>query len=82
MRTTAVMSIVTLGTILFVAAILFGTLEPTMLGLRTSSSSANMNSTIASVASNTWSGLKLAVIVTIIVGAAILLRYTGLLGGG
>jgi hypothetical protein len=76
------MSIVTLGTVLFVAAILFGTLEPTMTGLKTSSSSADMNSTIDKVASNTWSGLNLAVIVTIIIGAVILLRYTGLLGGG
>lgn len=77
-----VMSIVLIGVVLFVGAILFGNLETTMLAQRTSSSSAAMNSTIAAVASNTWAGLGLAVIVGIIIGAAILLKYTGLIGGG
>ena len=73
------MTIVKLGVVLFVAAIIFGSLEPTMLAQRVTGSSASMNTTIALVGTNTWAGLSLAVIGVVVVGAVIILRYVDFL---
>ena len=73
------MDIVKLGVLLFVAGIIFGNLEPTMKEQKVSGSSTEMNDTIDATASNTWSGLGLANLSVLIVGAVIILRYVGFL---
>ena len=76
------MTLVRTGITLFVAAILFGYLEPTVLAMQTSDSSALMNSTISSIATYVWRGLALVSISVIIIGAASLAGYANLVGGG
>ena len=73
-------TIVKLSVILFIGAIVLAKLEPTMTAMKTASTSANANTTIDAVASNAWSGMSLTVVSLVIVGAAIILRYTNLIG--
>lgn len=71
--------VIKIGIVLFVAAIVFGKLEPTMKAQKVAGSTKDMNDTIDAVATNTWAGLNLAVLAVIIVGAVIILRYVGVL---
>ena len=62
------------GVVTFIAAIVFGILEPVMLGFREGgpgvyNSSALMNSTIENIAIYGWRGLGLLAIALIVLGA-------------
>jgi len=72
-------TIVRLAVILFIGAIVLAKIEPMMTAMKTSAVSANANTTIDAVASNAWSGMQLTVVALVIVGAAIILRYTNLI---
>ncbi len=73
------MDLVKLGVVLFIAGIIFGNLEPTMKDQKTSDSSSEMNDTVDDTATNVWSGLSLAILAPVIIGAVIILRYVGFL---
>jgi hypothetical protein len=62
------------GVVTFIAAIVFGILEPVMLGFRVGGSSALMNSTIANIATYGWRGLGLLAIALIVLGAVGIIR--------
>ena len=70
------------GVITFIAAIVFGILEPVMKGFKTggpagsgiTNSSAMMNSTIDNIATYGWRGLGLLAIALIVLGAVGIIR--------
>lgn len=68
------------GVLTFICAIVFGILEPVMLGFRTSGSSALMNETVTNIALYGWRALGLLAITLIIVGATGIIKSMNLFG--
>jgi hypothetical protein len=62
------------GVITFIASVVFGILEPVMLGFRGPGFSAMANTTIPAIATYGWRGLGLLAIALIVLGAVGIIR--------